>query len=296
MFQKLDEFTNKIEDLADKPTQNALELKKYFDSSPEELRLTLNKLIDDLASEQGASHIGVKPIATSPSDLQGMLEWLKTQVDFATLGQIPDGAITPNKLAPDSKKAATITIADTDNLLSSNNVEGALKELFQFADSGKKDIASVVGSPATNTNTFAQLKTIIQDSKTTLAANLTAKGQASTNGETLSSLVAKVANVNTGKKWAAGLLGRINARETYKVVGLNFRPTTVIVKSSGSSSTTSYTNQFSMTTNLFGGEYTAIPGGSNIILKASNVVLGGFDLTFEGTDHVQPGGEWIAYE
>jgi hypothetical protein len=45
---------------------------------------------------------------------------------------------------------------------------------------------------------------LLQEAKSILAANLTNKGQSSVNTETLAALVAKVANVNTGKKWASG--------------------------------------------------------------------------------------------
>lgn len=49
----------------------------------------------------GADKIGVTPISTSPSNLQGLLEWLKQQIDSTILGQIPDGSITPSKLSFD---------------------------------------------------------------------------------------------------------------------------------------------------------------------------------------------------
>lgn len=207
-FTKKDDFTRKIIDLPDKPTIPAEELKAYFDIQPEELRVALNNLIDQLANttdgSSGADNIGVTPIDSSPDNLQDVLKWLKQQIDFSALGQIPDGSITPEKFSIDAKKASNITVADTANVLSSTNVEDALKELFLFADNGKKDIASVVGSPAVTTNSFTELKTHIQNSKNTLATNLTNKGQASTGSESLSALVAKVVDVNTGKKFASG--------------------------------------------------------------------------------------------
>lgn len=49
----------------------------------------------------GADKIGATPISTSPATVQGILEWLKSQIDATVLGQIPDGTITPVKLSFD---------------------------------------------------------------------------------------------------------------------------------------------------------------------------------------------------
>lgn len=106
-LDKLNAFTTKVQDLADKPnsTMSAAELKAKFDAAPDELRLAFNQLIDDLGSvvdgDSGADNVGVTPIETSPSTLQGTLEWLKTQIDGTVLGQIPDGSVTPVKLSFD---------------------------------------------------------------------------------------------------------------------------------------------------------------------------------------------------
>lgn len=85
-----------------------------------------------------------------------------------------------------------------------DDVQEILTNLFQFADNGKKDWANVIGSPLSNTDTFAQLKDKTQILKNTLATNLTAKGQASVGTEPLADLVSKVVNVSTGKKTASG--------------------------------------------------------------------------------------------
>ncbi|WP_342511227.1 hypothetical protein MKY34_13010 [Sporosarcina sp. FSL K6-1522] len=90
-----------------------------------------------------------------------------------------------------------IGIADADNHFTSDNVEGALQELFQFADDGKKGIASVVGAPASENNTFSQLKTHIQNAKNTLATNLTEKGEESNSSEPLNALAQKVSNISS---------------------------------------------------------------------------------------------------
>jgi hypothetical protein len=49
-FQKLDSYSKKVSDLPDVPSTNLLpgQIKAYFDAAPEEIRLTVNKLVDDL--------------------------------------------------------------------------------------------------------------------------------------------------------------------------------------------------------------------------------------------------------
>ncbi|MBG9603967.1 hypothetical protein ABE25_17980 [Cytobacillus firmus] len=105
--------------------------------------------------------------------------------------------------AIDAHNASNISVADDTGLFTSSDVEGALKEAiekansaFTSANNGKTDIASVIGSPATSGDTFSQLKTHIQNSKNDLASNLTTKGQASAGTETLNQLVTKVLNIN----------------------------------------------------------------------------------------------------
>ncbi len=83
-------------------------------------------------------------------------------------------------------------------------VENKLNELFQFADNGKKNIASVIGSPLSSSDTFDSMKSKIQTLKNTFASNLTSKGQSSNGSDTLNNLINKIPNINTGKKWAEG--------------------------------------------------------------------------------------------
>lgn len=69
-------------------------------------------------------------------------------------------------------EAKNVTIEDTGNNFTSDNVEGALKECinradeaFQEADSGKELIATAIGSIATKDSTFAELANLIGDRK-----------------------------------------------------------------------------------------------------------------------------------
>jgi hypothetical protein len=117
MFKKLVSFTKKVSDLPDKPNTRfgAGDLKSYFDAAPEEVRQYLNQLIDDLQAstngDSGAKYIGITSFDGSPDKLQDALQWLKTQINEAAIGQIPDRSI------PEIKLASTVggTIRSTAN-------------------------------------------------------------------------------------------------------------------------------------------------------------------------------------
>ncbi|WP_291559392.1 MULTISPECIES: hypothetical protein [unclassified Clostridium] len=115
--------------------------------------------------------------------------------------------------AEDIKTAAGIT------------VENKLNELFQFADNGKKNIASVIGSPLSSSDTFDSLKSKIQTMKNTFASNLTAKGQSSSGSDTLNNLINKIPNINVGKKWATGTPNG----NPFTVSNLSFKPSYIII-------------------------------------------------------------------
>jgi hypothetical protein len=61
-------------------------------------KTVLSSAID---GNSGADKIGATPIANSPNTVQGILKWLKTQIDNTALGQLPEGSITESKLAFD---------------------------------------------------------------------------------------------------------------------------------------------------------------------------------------------------
>jgi hypothetical protein len=105
-----------IDGLTGATVQSLLEaLKTLVDTKSNSLDVYTKTLLDDgqldtryftetelgstTSGSSGAKKIGATPIATSPSDLQGILEWLKTQIDSTVLGQIPDGSITDVKLS-----------------------------------------------------------------------------------------------------------------------------------------------------------------------------------------------------
>ncbi|WP_242839903.1 methyl-accepting chemotaxis protein [Clostridium botulinum] len=111
--------------------------------------------------------------------------------------------ISENKL-----QLADITTKQGDliNLKTTNktNLVNAVNELFQNANNGKSSIANIVGNPLLATDTFQQQRDKIQTLKNTFASNLNGKGQSSNSTESLKSLIDKVANINTGKRFIAG--------------------------------------------------------------------------------------------
>ncbi|BAQ14669.1 putative phage tail fiber protein [Clostridium botulinum] len=123
---------------------------------------------------------------------------------------------------------------DLINLKTSNktNLVSAVNELFQNANNGKNLISSVVGNPLLASDTFQQQSNKIQNLKNTFASNLTSKQQPSNGNESLNNLINKVANINTGKRFATGTRTIAETGTTQLVVqirGLSFTPSKVIV-------------------------------------------------------------------
>lgn len=100
------------------PPMQWKDLQAWWDSSPEELRLAIVGIIDDLISAvdgaSGADNIGATPITgvgdETTNTVQKILEALKalddanrtyllTQIQGIILGQVPDGSITDMKLS-----------------------------------------------------------------------------------------------------------------------------------------------------------------------------------------------------
>ena len=86
---KINEFTNRIAELADQPNMLPDELKQYFDSSPEELRQALNALCDALTAATAAADIGFAQTAGVPeSTVLEAIEIVQAQVTAAIIGSI----------------------------------------------------------------------------------------------------------------------------------------------------------------------------------------------------------------
>ena len=96
--------------------------------------------------------------------------------------------------------AANVSIADQDENFQSENVEGALQELFTFANNGKTTIATAIGSPATSSDTFAELAANITTAKDALDAFIDSAEGTTTGSETLAQLTDKLDEVRVFNK------------------------------------------------------------------------------------------------
>ncbi len=79
------------------------EIKAALDAGPEEVRQAAIALTNALSSitdsSSGADNIGATAISTSPATVQGILEWLKAQIDTIVAGGVADGSVTDAKLS-----------------------------------------------------------------------------------------------------------------------------------------------------------------------------------------------------
>ncbi|ARC84545.1 phage tail-collar fiber family protein [Clostridium argentinense CDC 2741] len=114
--------------------------------------------------------------------------------------------------------------------MNATEVQTAIQELFQFADNGKKNISTVIGSPLTTSDTFDSMKSKIQTLKNTFATNLTSKEQSSSGSESLESLINKVKNINPQKKWVKGDFKGSESGSSRSVY-LKWKPGVIIVNS-----------------------------------------------------------------
>lgn len=104
------------------------------------------------------------------------------------------------------------TASIKDIITSLQNMEGI---------SAKADLASVVGSPASADDTMVTIVNHIQTSKNKGATNLSAKEVPANGNESLDSLMTKIGQIETGKKWASGTSTSIGY--ILDVSGLDFR-------------------------------------------------------------------------
>jgi hypothetical protein len=151
--RKITAFTDLISALADKPSSGfgttAL-LKQWFDKSPEELRVSLNGLIDDLAATaagvSGADNIGSAAISgVSGATVYAQLVSLKAVIDAATAvgaiitAQLADGAVNSAKILDgsivDIDISATAAIAWT-------KISKSASSLLDLATRSASDLSS----------------------------------------------------------------------------------------------------------------------------------------------------------
>lgn len=138
---KLDGYKNLIANLPDQPndTMTSAELKKYWDSSPEEARLALNRLIDELQANTAAGNLGASNIpGLTGTTIQSILGSLKEFIDNhksdknnphdVTAAQLD--VYTKKELAPFLQGGETFIKEEVFIITSSNNGDGT----FTYTD------------------------------------------------------------------------------------------------------------------------------------------------------------------
>ncbi|SHE62508.1 phage tail protein [Clostridium fallax] len=103
--------------------------------------------------------------------------------------------------------AEKVSIKDSSNNFSSKNVEGALDELFTFADNGKKLWVDVIGNPLSKSDSFSTLKNKTNNIKSNFVTKLASKGIYKNYNDNLQSLVDSIDNIKALKtlKGSSGL-------------------------------------------------------------------------------------------
>ena len=109
-------------------------------------------------------------------------------------------------------KAENVSITDTNNVFSSSNVEGALNELFQYANNGKELIAGAIGEPLNAEDTFSAMSTDINGLLSTFKTNMMNNGITVEAGDKFKQLIDKLISDNTNKEEITYLL---NAPDYY---------------------------------------------------------------------------------
>lgn len=100
------------------------------------------------------------------------------------------------------------------------------EQAFTQANDIKTKWANVVGSPLVSIDTQAQLEIKTQTLKNILASNLTSKGQSSVGSEPLETLIEKVGNIATGKRYVTGITQASSG--LLKVLSLPITPSVVV--------------------------------------------------------------------
>lgn len=124
--RKVNDWSQAVSSLDDKPKMTAAALKAAFDSNSNQLKPAINGIIDDLTGSQGALNIGLSPIdGLSGSNVQAVLQAISlliksNDVDLASLERLftADGAslvgLQPvSGVSASNLQQAIISLADT---------------------------------------------------------------------------------------------------------------------------------------------------------------------------------------
>lgn len=121
---KITSFTKKIADLPTKPNASqgltAQQLKQYYDSSPEELKVALNGLIDELLSTNCAGQIGINSLYGST--VESVINYI---IGLGSGALPPANTITLDMQHPNVKTGLLSGL----NTTSKTNFVGAINEL-----------------------------------------------------------------------------------------------------------------------------------------------------------------------
>lgn len=100
------------------------------------------------------------------------------QMDAAIIQNQDELSLIKNDIQEMEFVDLKIKVTDQKGYFTSENLDGVLDELFTFANSGKQHIASAIGNPASNTNTFRELADIIDQSQDDIRKICNEKGAA----------------------------------------------------------------------------------------------------------------------
>jgi hypothetical protein len=176
VFQKIDGFTKKVSDLSDVPssTLSPSQIKSYFDTAPEELRVKFNRLVDDLGLETAASLLGAKDGSTLTT-IQAQLD--KLGVDKSTVESVV--AIEQQLITVEQDVEDAGIVANNANVKSDQAVVQASKAVTDSAAAVVTSNAAKQQSQSAETKsdiTQAQLNNIVLASGTSDAETIQARG------------------------------------------------------------------------------------------------------------------------
>ena len=149
------------------------QLKAKFDEGGSALKTYVNDtLIPALESivdgSSGADKVGATPISSSPATVQGILEWLKTQIDNTSLGDIPDGSLTDAKLSDG--------VADIKNRFSVHQADYTLQIPYGNSTGGVANVYVVNLNPALTAYTEGVALAFKVDVENTEASTINVNG------------------------------------------------------------------------------------------------------------------------
>ena len=289
----------------------AEDLKKYVDSIKTNLDDNYYKKPELLSKStlgegEGASRIGTLPIpGVLATNVQRALEVLKSQISQAALGNIPDGTITPEKLAFIAVQELDFNTHKSEKASLTTNGH---TQLSSATDSISEELAATPKAVKAAYDLANEAKQSANSGKTAIATAVTAKGVTASPADTFPVLATKIGQINTGKRFATGTLtdSYINYANKYyttkdtntvyfssfDVSGLAFKPTIIMIIMDGLFYTSVNTN----VAQYAGYHYVDVTGTSVRLINNASIGATSFSLPvyFNGTKANVI--TWIAFE